>query len=293
MGVRIVTTCDFCLDRGKPNTAASEPSEAVKSRAGWLRINGRWQCPKCKWERRKAETIQRVMDEIRKDVEKGLVPGSVRSFSELHNHVDANTYGGSCDPDGPNAYDGTEECTAFWNSVQNVVDAWLTKGGADKRRWVTEFGGLDYDCPPLPDGWEDVSWRQDAAPSYKYRHFRVWLEHPHENMREIKGEHRFCVWVEEEGHPRNGDSVFLSNDWDRVVTYVRSHAGLGDYEMPRVTRDEFDAILCGLRLLQKNLADTGKHGLPEMLLNILTNDGEHEPLTSSLLDALCEKLNTK
>ena len=68
------------------------------------------------------ETIQRAKAEVVRDIEKGTVPDTVCSFSELHDYVDANSYGGAFEQDWDN------EQTDFWNAVQDAVDAWLKAG---------------------------------------------------------------------------------------------------------------------------------------------------------------------
>ena len=40
--------------------------------------------------------IERSKLEILQDIASGVVPGTVSSFSELHDYVDANEYGGLC-----------------------------------------------------------------------------------------------------------------------------------------------------------------------------------------------------
>lgn len=71
-------------------------------------------------------TVARVKAEVLADIEAGIVPADVGSFSQLHDFVDANCYGGAED------YPGEEFCTDafcnFWNRVQNAVDAWLKAG---------------------------------------------------------------------------------------------------------------------------------------------------------------------
>ncbi len=75
--------------------------------------------------------VAQVKAEIRADVASGVVPASVASFSELHDYVDANCYGGLCDSDSPHHAaampDGTVDA-GFVNSVQDAVDAWLEAG---------------------------------------------------------------------------------------------------------------------------------------------------------------------
>lgn len=60
------------------------------------------------------------------------VPDTVKDFSGLHDHVDANKYGGAFDwpnfrDDRSDAY--LEAFSKFWNAVQNNVDAWIKAGG--------------------------------------------------------------------------------------------------------------------------------------------------------------------
>ena len=73
---------------------------------------------------------------IIKDINVGIIPPTVKSFSELHNYVDANEYGGFCidtfadelielfggrgeDERLPEGY------IVFMNEAQSVIDAWL------------------------------------------------------------------------------------------------------------------------------------------------------------------------
>jgi hypothetical protein len=83
--------------------------------------------------------IERSKTEILEDIEQGIVPHTVADFSELHDYVDANEYGGLCSdswwclPD--HADDATVEANGGWlvhfeqsEAVQDAVDQWL-KGG--------------------------------------------------------------------------------------------------------------------------------------------------------------------
>jgi hypothetical protein len=71
-------------------------------------------------------------DEVVGDIHEGKVPATVRSFEELHDHVDANGYGGAFDWPSPLSEDRAdgyqEEFIRFWNAVQGNVDAWLRAG---------------------------------------------------------------------------------------------------------------------------------------------------------------------
>ncbi len=93
-----------------------------------------------------AFSVELTKAEIQRDIKAGLLPATVRTFSELHDHTDANTYGGLCDVDDhyliiifplqENADEADREA-AFalgqfvdaGNDIQNAVDAWLRAGG--------------------------------------------------------------------------------------------------------------------------------------------------------------------
>lgn len=88
--------------------------------------------------------IDRMKREVREDIAKGIVPAAVASFSELHDHVDANEYGGACEEDAEFAYgseynpnaDGpgkgdekhVQAVCDFWNRCQGAIDDWIKAG---------------------------------------------------------------------------------------------------------------------------------------------------------------------
>jgi len=75
-----------------------------------------------------ATMIARGKREIREDVASGRVPAEVASFSELHDYVDANEYGGICDEALVSAL-SDEQFSAIGNVVQDALDAWIKGGG--------------------------------------------------------------------------------------------------------------------------------------------------------------------
>ncbi len=104
---------------------------------------------------KRAATIARMKSEILADIAAGTVPASVSTFSELHDYVDANEYGGFCDagsvsdiiielqderdsldeealrnwPKAGELEELQEQFTNFANAAQNAIDAWLKAGG--------------------------------------------------------------------------------------------------------------------------------------------------------------------
>ena len=72
------------------------------------------------------ETIERAKLEILAEVRGGRIPVTVQSFSELHDYVDANGFGG--------AFDEAlfpEIDIDFWNAVQDAVDVWIKAGAPE------------------------------------------------------------------------------------------------------------------------------------------------------------------
>ncbi len=67
--------------------------------------------------------VERAKSEILAHVAAGTVPRTCGSFSELHDYVDANGYGGAF----VRPFDNNE--TDFWNAVQDTVDRWIKEGG--------------------------------------------------------------------------------------------------------------------------------------------------------------------
>lgn len=95
------------------------------------------------------EVVARMTQEVMADVYNGRVPFDVKNFSELHDFVDANCYGGFCDdaiadpmieafggrnPDG----DMPDAAVAFFNEAQDRLSNWLVAGKLV--RSVTEVG---------------------------------------------------------------------------------------------------------------------------------------------------------
>lgn len=89
------------------------------------------------------DTVRRMRREIIHDVIKGLVPRTVRTFGELHNHRDANGYGGFLDDAvtepliaffGGRDTEGSlpDGFVDFMNKAQDRTSIWLFNGGLEK-----------------------------------------------------------------------------------------------------------------------------------------------------------------
>lgn len=71
------------------------------------------------------DAIAQGKAEILEDISSGVVPVSISCFSELHDYVDANEYGGLT---------GSEFSLDEMNSVQEALDEWLRSGALRKSR---------------------------------------------------------------------------------------------------------------------------------------------------------------
>ena len=78
------------------------------------------------WQLVGVPVVERAKREVLEDVSSGRVPANVADFAALHDHVDANGYGGAFE-DGVDV--SSDEGHAFWCRVQNEVDLWIRTGG--------------------------------------------------------------------------------------------------------------------------------------------------------------------
>lgn len=101
-----------------------------------------------------SEIIARMKREIRTDVRCGRIPDNVKSFAELHDYVDANSYGGLCDDAtfgqlsaqfGRGRDDDMPSgMSDFITAAQNSVNDWLATGNLSTIRDV-DLLGRDHD----------------------------------------------------------------------------------------------------------------------------------------------------
>ena len=77
-----------------------------------------------------ASGVRRGKKEILEDIQKGRVPRTVKTFSELHDYVDANEYGGLFSDTFQSLPQDTR--IAVMEEVQGALDAWLRSRGGHK-----------------------------------------------------------------------------------------------------------------------------------------------------------------
>ena len=66
---------------------------------------------------------------IHKDADEGLVPATVRSFSELHDHVDANLYLIEAFPELDDLDEYGDEELRLFNAASTIIDQRLKSSG--------------------------------------------------------------------------------------------------------------------------------------------------------------------
>lgn len=85
------------------------------------------------------QLAERIKAEILEDVKNGIVPATVKSFSELHDYVDANCYGGTealldeMDKQAPDTDEGHSRAMSalvdICNPAQEIINDWIAAGG--------------------------------------------------------------------------------------------------------------------------------------------------------------------
>jgi hypothetical protein len=85
------------------------------------------------------ELAERMKAEILYDISAGVVPRSVKTFSELHDYVDANCYGGSeslldeldaAQPDTDEGHGAALDALCdVMNPAMEIINRWLASGG--------------------------------------------------------------------------------------------------------------------------------------------------------------------
>ena len=81
------------------------------------------------------ELAERMKSDIIDDVNAGIVPASVDSFSALHDYTDANMYGGTeellemLEADSASDEEAMDKLCAIMNPAMDIINAWIKSGG--------------------------------------------------------------------------------------------------------------------------------------------------------------------
>jgi hypothetical protein len=93
----------------------------------------------------------------------------------------------------------------------------------------SEFPSFDYDIPQIPEGFADMSWRNDVCPSFtrklnETQEMVLWVDFADENRRECGGR-QFTLVIQEidnETDPLDFVSEFDTNSWDEMLNKISS-----------------------------------------------------------------------
>jgi hypothetical protein len=103
---------------------------------------------------------------------------------------------------------------------------------------MMKYAFPDYDpatLPPIPSGWRDVSYKNDACPSWLANGLHVFIDYADPDAREIAGT-RFHVLDEE------GDALLSTDAWPEVLNFAR----LSGLALPAIEPDQEEAALVGV-----------------------------------------------
>lgn len=110
-----------------------------------------------------------------------------------------------------------DKCRALADERQAVQ---VEREFREPRQWAREFD-LEFDCPPLPEGWHDTSWHNDVRPSYEVGQLRVWIDHPVPEERELTGGSRFAVnAVTDAEGSLDGTTLLGTDHWTHVLAFT-------------------------------------------------------------------------
>lgn len=89
---------------------------------------------------------------------------------------------------------------------------------------ASEFPTYPQDSLPalIPPSWQDASWHNDVCPSFLINGtVRVWLDWPTAHEREFPDGARFTVTTEPTDEDSEGRTLFASDDWAAVLTFLK------------------------------------------------------------------------
>ena len=92
---------------------------------------------------------------------------------------------------------------------------------------MEEYKGWKEECLAdleIPDKWQNVSYSNDACPSYRYHGFQIWIAEKNKKLREIgEDSDRFHIT-----HYNYYGDVYTNkpfNDFNQVINYVSNNFG--------------------------------------------------------------------
>lgn len=96
----------------------------------WNDPNGEYDGLSMELDDAQLAVIQQIQHDIGWDINEGKVPEDVRTFAQLHDHVDANEYGGACELV---ERIGLDAAISIFNVAQAAVDEWLASGRRERK----------------------------------------------------------------------------------------------------------------------------------------------------------------
>ena len=85
--------------------------------------------------------------EILKDMANGVVPATVDNFSDLHDFVDANMYGGVCDEGFSDLFSDASMWNMFIDVMQDNLDVWLWERAEGLFEWCNTDSPAKHRAP--------------------------------------------------------------------------------------------------------------------------------------------------
>tara|TARA_R110000751_G_scaffold124841_1_gene226321 strand:- start:15 stop:458 length:444 start_codon:yes stop_codon:yes gene_type:complete len=110
-----------------------------------------------------------------------------------------------------------------------------------------------------PEGWTNLSWHNDACPSWGFNGYQIFIDHADANKRELGPEiKRFHVMKEAdygEGYARSFDT----NSWDEVLKIVENNLEDALHQTARDFMDKHSKPNWKTLSLDEWLAEYGEH----------------------------------
>lgn len=79
--------------------------------------------------------------------------------------------------------------------------------------------------PAIPDGWKDVSWRNDSCPSFEAGHVHVFVNYADPAERELSEGGRFFALACTDSQGYHDGGLLDTDDWSAMLTFVAEFNG--------------------------------------------------------------------